>query len=161
MIKICVITCNKTWTSYFGKNTQPSGPLAMFFINIPRHHVRAAIKLVFIFERRGFSGLMIALYLDTKVLTFLNRYICTYGSVSAGREKWPFNVIFFKSRASVWPNLMRKPRFLNSQLFLICCGCRKHFGWTCGPILKYHTFDRFYPKSAVFGIFWGWITGFL
>ena len=21
--------------------------------------------------------------------------ICTYGSVSAGREKWPFNVIFF------------------------------------------------------------------
>ena len=33
---------------------------------------------------------------------------CTYGSVSAGREKWPFNVLFFfKSRASVWPNLMR------------------------------------------------------
>ena len=32
----------------------------------------------------------------------------TYGSVSAGREKWPFNVLFFfKSRASVWPNLMR------------------------------------------------------
>ena len=31
-----------------------------------------------------------------------------YGSVSAGREKWPFNVLFFfKSRASVWPNLMR------------------------------------------------------
>ena len=30
-----------------------------------------------------------------------------YGSVSAGREKWPFNVLFFfKSRASVWPNLM-------------------------------------------------------
>ena len=27
---------------------------------------------------------------------------------------------FFKSRAFVWPNLMRKPRFLNSQLFLIC-----------------------------------------
>ena len=27
---------------------------------------------------------------------------CTYGSVSAGREKWPFNVLFFfKSRASV------------------------------------------------------------
>ena len=26
----------------------------------------------------------------------------TYGSVSAGREKWPFNVLFFlKSRASV------------------------------------------------------------
>ena len=21
--------------------------------------------------------------------------ICTYGSVSAGREKWPFNVLFF------------------------------------------------------------------
>ena len=32
----------------------------------------------------------------------------TYGSVSAGRDKWPFNVIFFfKSRASVWLNLMR------------------------------------------------------
>ena len=25
----------------------------------------------------------------------------SYGSVSAGREKWPFNVLFFKSRASV------------------------------------------------------------
>ena len=32
----------------------------------------------------------------------------TYGSVSAGREKWPFNVLFFlKSGASVWLNLMR------------------------------------------------------
>ena len=30
-----------------------------------------------------------------------------YGSVCAGRKKWPFNVLFFKSRASVWPNLMR------------------------------------------------------
>ena len=26
---------------------------------------------------------------------------CIYGSVSAGPEKWPFNVLFFKSRASV------------------------------------------------------------
>ena len=34
--------------------------------------------------------------------------IWSYGSVSAGREKWPFNVLFFfLSRASVWPNLMR------------------------------------------------------
>ena len=30
-----------------------------------------------------------------------------------------------------------------------------------GPFLKYHNFDRFYPQSAVFGIFWGRITGFL
>ena len=39
---------------------------------------------------------------------FLKSFPCIYGSVSAGREKWPFNVLFFlKSRASVWPNLMR------------------------------------------------------
>ena len=31
-----------------------------------------------------------------------NMKLLTYGSVSAGREKWPFNVLFFfKSRASV------------------------------------------------------------
>ena len=26
----------------------------------------------------------------------------------------------------------------------------KHFGWTCGPILKYHNFDHFYPQSQLF-----------
>ena len=32
----------------------------------------------------------------------LSTIITLYGSVSAGREKWPFNVLFFfKSRASV------------------------------------------------------------
>ena len=31
----------------------------------------------------------------------------SYGSVSAGREFWLFFVLFFKSRASVWPNLIR------------------------------------------------------
>ena len=32
----------------------------------------------------------------------------TYGSVSRGRGKWPFRVLFFlKSRALVWPNRKR------------------------------------------------------
>ena len=36
-------------------------------------------------------------------------FISTYGSVSAGRGKWPFRVtfFFFKSRALVWPNRKR------------------------------------------------------
>ena len=32
-------------------------------------------------------------------------------------------------------------------------GISNRASWTCGPILKYHNFDRFYPQSAVFGIF--------
>ena len=59
---------------------------------------------------------------------------------------------FFLKRASVWPNLMRKPRFFfNCHLFIICSACQKHFGWTCGAILKYPNFDRFYPTIGGFG----------
>ena len=37
-----------------------------------------------------------------RVFFVSNLFQNTYGSVSAGREKWPFNVLFFfKSRASV------------------------------------------------------------
>ena len=36
------------------------------------------------------------MYTDHIILSF-NFYPYTYGSVSAGREKWPFNVIFFRS----------------------------------------------------------------
>ena len=45
--------------------------------------------------------------------------------------------------------------FFNCRLFFICFPCPKHFGWTCGAILKYHNFDPFYPQLAFFGIFWG------
>ena len=30
LIKICAITCNMIWRSYFGKNIQPSGPLFLW-----------------------------------------------------------------------------------------------------------------------------------
>ena len=51
--------------------------------------------------------------------------------------------------------------FFNCQLSIICFPCQKHFGWTCGAILKYPNFDWWYPQSAVFGIFWGQITAYL
>ena len=58
---------------------------------------------------------------------------------------------FLKSRVLVGPNLMRQPRFFNCQLFIICFRCQKHFGWTCGTIIKYPNFDRFYPTIGGFG----------
>ena len=51
--------------------------------------------------------------------------------------------------------------FFNCKLFIICFRCPKHFGWICWAILEYPDFDRFYPQSAVSGIFWGRITAFL
>ena len=39
---------------------------------------------------------------DTDTDSYKNKDTHVYGSVSAGREKWPFNVLFFlESRASV------------------------------------------------------------
>ena len=52
----------------------------------------------------GFSQLWEGLEAKTapQPLIVNNAFVALYGSVSAGREKWPFNVLFFfKSRASV------------------------------------------------------------
>ena len=55
---------------------------------------------------RGYSVIVVGKYNLEAVIG--NLYFCIYGSVSAGREKWPFRVIFFfKSRALVWLNLIR------------------------------------------------------
>ena len=76
--------------------------------------------------------------------------------------KWPFNVIsFLKVEPPCDQTWWGSPVFFNCQLLIICFRCQKHFGWTCGAILKYHNFDRFYPQSAVFGIFWSRIAAFL
>ena len=76
--------------------------------------------------------------------------------------KWPFNVIsFLKVEPPCDQTWWGSPVFFNCQLLIICFRCQKHFGWTCGTILKYQNFDHFYPLSAVFGIFWGRITAFL
>ena len=70
----------------------------------PSHPVHAALL-----AKCSRSQLRVILYRSAPTIwQYTYMYMYTYGSVSAGREKWPFNVLFFfKSRASVWPNLMR------------------------------------------------------
>ena len=86
----------------------------------------------------------------------------TYGRKSADRTEPHFGVIFFVFLSTFFGNLeVCDVKTCNIFWKYMSATCRKHFGWTCGPILKYHNFDRFYPQSAVFGIFWGRITGFL
>ena len=85
-----------------------------------------------------------------------------YGRKSADRTEPHFGVIFFVFLSTFFGNLeVCDVKTCNIFWKYMSATCRKHFGWTCGPILKYHNFDRFYPQSAVFGIFWGRITGFL
>ena len=59
------------------------------------------------------------MYTDHIILSF-NFYPYTYGSVSAGREKWPFNVIFLGPRGPlVEPSILRPVPSTRPQQFFL------------------------------------------
>ena len=53
-------------------------------------------------------------------------YLCLFlpiGSVSAGREKCPFNVTFLTSRRLVWPNQAILMTSFDFRSLIMTCGC--------------------------------------
>ena len=107
------------------------------------------VQMIIFIVESGYRSFMMSLMVK---LATRNSWLCSYGSVFAGWEFWPFCHFFLKpcDQTCWW-----SPVFFSivGCLLCVCCSCKKNFNLAFQVQIKYPNFFCIIPNWRFLGIF--------